>query len=124
MFEAPGVWNSQSFHSLKDRINQGRWADFKAKLKQRKPGTFGSLIASDQLFKSDASTAYAEAWAMMLFLCETRPRQMAQYVQKVAARPVFRNYFATERVADFAECFGSDLKQLEANFLNWMKEIK
>ena len=124
MFEARGVWNSQSFHSLKDRINEGRLADFRAGLKKRKPGTFGNLVASDQLFKTDPTAAYAEAWALMLFLCETRPRQLAEYLEKTAARPDFSSYFATQRVADFAECFGSDFKQLEANFLAWMAEIK
>jgi hypothetical protein len=123
MFEAPGVWNSQTFHTLKDRINKGRLADFRAKLKGRKPGTFGNLIASDQLFKTDAAAAYAEAWAMMLYLCETRPRQMGEYLQKVASRADFSNYFATERVNDFAASFGSDFKQLEANYLNWMAEL-
>jgi hypothetical protein len=76
------------------------------------------------MFKTDTAAAYAEAWAMTLFLCETRPRELAQYFVKLANRPDFSNYFATERVNDFAECFGGDLKQLEANFLNWMAEIR
>lgn len=124
MFEARGVWNSQSFHSLHDRINAGRLADFRAGLKKRQPGTLLSLVASDQLFRTNATAAYAEAWALTLFLCETRPRELAEYFQKTAARPDFSSYFATQRVADFAECFGSDFKQLEANFLNWMAELK
>jgi hypothetical protein len=45
-------------------------------------------------------------------------------LQKTSARPDFSTYFATQRVADFAECFGSDFKQLEANFLNWMAQLK
>jgi hypothetical protein len=124
MFEAPGVWNSQSFHTLNDRLNRVRLRDFRAGLKTRKPGTFGTLIASDRLFETDASAAYAEAWAMTLFLCETRPRELAQYFLKTAGRPDFSAYYSTERVNDFAECFGSDFKQLEANFLNWMAQIK
>lgn len=124
VFEAPGVWNAQSFHSLRDRINQERLADFRANLATRKPGTFGNLIASDRLFQTDPQPAYAEAWALMLFLCETRPHQLAEYVKKTAARADFTDYFADQRVADFAECFGSDFKQLEANFLSWMAEIR
>jgi hypothetical protein len=124
MFEARGVWNSQSYHSLKDRVNMTRYRDFQAGLKNRKPGTFGNLIASDRMFETDMSQAYAEAWAMTLFLCETRPRELAAYLQKTASRPEFTNYFASQRVKDFAECFGSDFKQLEANFLNWMKQLK
>jgi hypothetical protein len=124
MFEAPGVWNSQSNHTFKDRINQGRLDDFRAGLKKRRPGTMLSLVASDQLFKTNVNAAYAEAWALTLFLCETRPRELAQYLEKTAARPDFSSYFATQRVADFAECFGSDFKKLEANFLAWMANIK
>ena len=124
MFEASGVWNSQSYHSLKDRINTGRLADFRAGLKKRKPGTLASLVASDQLFRTDGAAAYAESWALVLFLCETRPRQLAEYFLKTAARADFSSYFAAQRVSDFAECFGSDLKQLEANFLAWMAQMK
>ncbi len=124
MFEARGVWDSQSYHTLKDRLNAGRLADFRAGLKLRKPGTLASLVASDQLFKTNSGAAYAEAWALMSFLCETRPRQVAEYLNKTAARPDFGSYFAAQRVADFAECFGSDFKQLEANFLAWVADIK
>jgi hypothetical protein len=124
MFEARGVWDSKSFHTLHDRINQGRLADFRAGLKKRKPGTLLSLVASDQLFKTDPPAAYAEAWALFTFLCETRPRELAQYLEKTAARPDFSyNYFAAQRVADFADCFGSDFKQLEANFLAWIAQL-
>lgn len=124
MFEAPGVWNSQSFHTLKDRVNQEQFRAFVAGLPKRKPGTMGNMIASDRLYETDSGAFYAEAWAMMLFLCETRPKELAAYLQKTEARAEFKEYFASERVADFAECFGSDFKQLEANFLNWMAELK
>ncbi len=124
MFEAPGVWNSQSNHTFKDRINQGRLDSFRAGLKKRKPGSLLSLVASDQLFETNIDAAYADAWALTLFLCETRPREMAQYFEKTAARPDFSSYFAAQRVADFAECFGSDFKKLEANFLAWMANVK
>ena len=124
MFEARGVWNSQSYHSFRDRINEVRLANFRAGLKERPPGTLGNLVASDRMFETDPPGAYAEAWALFFFLCETRPRQLAEYLEKTAARPDFESYFATQRVADFAECFGSDYKKLEANFLAWMAEIR
>jgi len=124
MFEARGVRDSQSFHSFNDRINHARLADFRAGLKQRQPGTLLSLVASDKLFETDVTAAYANAWALTLYLCETRPRELAEYFQMTAARPDFSAYFATQRVADFKECFGSDLKKLEANFLAWTAQIK
>ncbi|MGD9635099.1 MAG: DUF1570 domain-containing protein [Pirellulales bacterium] len=124
MFEARGVWNSQTYHTLKDRVNAERYRDFQEGLKTRKPGTLGNLIASDRLFETDPKAAYAEGWALMLFLCETRPRELAAYIQKTESRPDFTEYFSTQRVADFQECFGGDLNKLEANFLSWMQQLK
>ena len=126
MFEARGVWNSQSFHSLKDRLNLTRLRDFKDRIAagRRQPGTMVRLITSDQIFWTDPMGAYAEAWALALYLCETRPREFVEYLTKTADREPFSGYTDGQRMTDFAECFGSDLKQLEANFLAWMGEIK
>jgi hypothetical protein len=82
------------------------------------------LVASDQLFRADPIAAYAEAWALAFYLCETRPREFVAYLDKTAARANFGGYPDAERVTDFAECFGSDFKKLEANFLAWMAEIR
>ena len=125
MFEARGVWNSQSYHSLKDRLNTGRLVDFRDRVARgRAAGTMAGLVASDQMFRSDAAGAYAEAWALTLYLCETRPRQYIDYLAKTAGRPMFSQYPAAERIADFQAAFGSDLAQLEAKFLAWTAEIK
>jgi hypothetical protein len=126
MFEARGVWNSQSYHSLKDRLNAGRLSDFRARLARgrRPPGTMAALVASDPMFRRDSAGAYAEAWALTLYLCETRPRQYMDYLATTAGRAMFSEYSSSERIADFQAAFGSDLKQLEAKFLAWMAEIK
>ena len=125
MFEARGVWNSQSFHSLKDRLNVGRLRDFQHDVTKGRPaGTMAGLVASDRMFRSNSARAYAEAWALTLYLCETRPRQYVDYLAMTAGRPMFSQYSAVERVADFQSAFGNDLAQLEAKFLAWMAEIK
>lgn len=124
MFEARGVWNSLSFHTQKDRINEGRLRDFQSLLPSRKPGTMLQLIASDRMFATSTGAAYAEAWALAFYLCETRPREFVRYLEKTAARPDFAEYSDAERVTDFAECFGSDLEKLEANFLAWMRRVQ
>ena len=56
MFEARGVWNSPSYHTLKDRINDGRLADFRAGLNKRQPGTLANLVASDQIVQDRYDT--------------------------------------------------------------------
>jgi uncharacterized protein DUF1570 len=124
MFEARGVWNSASSHSLKDRINAGRLHDFKEfAATRRQPGSIARLVTTDDAFRSDPLGAYAEAWALSFYLCETRPREYMAYLEKTAARPLFATYSDLERMADFQQAFG-DWKQLEANFLTWMKDVK
>ncbi len=125
MFEARGVWDSRSYRSQSDRINRMRLDDFHEHARPRhKPGTMERLISSDKLFDTDPRAAYAEAWALSFYLSETRPRQYAEYLAKTADRKRFQLYAADERLADFEDVFGSDLKMLEVKFLRYMDELK
>jgi Protein of unknown function (DUF1570) len=125
MFEARGVWNSAAYPLLKDRINEGRLHDFKEYVvKRRQPGSLARLVTTDEAFRSDALGAYAEAWALSFYLCETRPQEYVAYLQTTSARPIFGSYSELERMADFQQAFGGDWKQLEANFLTWMAAAK
>jgi hypothetical protein len=125
MFEAPGVWNAQYDHSQSDRINRGRLADFhKYTRARRKPGSLLALLSTDQAFRGDVIAAYAEAWALSFYLCETQPRLYAAYLNKTASRPLFSDYPAAERIADFQDTFGSEMKMFEMKFLRYMEEIK
>jgi uncharacterized protein DUF1570 len=125
MFEAPGVWSARYDHTQADRIVRGRLEGFrKYATGQRRPGSLAMLLASDDAFRIDADGAYAEAWALTFYLCETQPRQYAAYLTKTADRPLFSDYPAAERVADFQAVFGSDMKLFEAKFLRYMQEVK
>jgi hypothetical protein len=125
MFEARGVWDARSDHSQTDRINAGRFRDFQDYAStRRKPGTTAQLIASDQMFRADPGAAYAEAWALSFYLCETQPRLYASYLAKTAARSEFSEYSAAERLADFQELFGREWKQFEAKFLRFIEDLK
>jgi hypothetical protein len=124
MFEAPGVWNAQYDRSQSDRINRGRLQEFRVYAQaRRKPGAIVSLVASDDAFRGDPSGAYAEAWALSFYLCETQPRLYASYLAKTATRPLFADYPAAERVADFQDSFGSENKMFEQKFLRYMQEL-
>jgi hypothetical protein len=125
MFEARGVWNRAFDQSQTDRINQGRLNDFRAyAATRRRPGAMAELIASDDAFRSDAGGAYAEAWALSFYLCETQPRLYAAYLEKTADRPLFASYSPAERMADFQEIFGGEMKMFEAKFLRFMDELR
>jgi len=121
LFEAPGVCDPRNHTSREDRINQGRLDDFRrAVLPRHEPKLIKSLVASDGLFGSNSTAAYAESWALTFFLVETRPRKYAAYVTRTADRPPFSNYSSKERVADFEAVFGDNWELLESHFLRFI----
>jgi hypothetical protein len=125
MFEAPGVWNARYDQTQIDRVNRGRLDGFRKYVSaRRQPGSLAMLLTSDDSFRSDPDGAYAEAWALTFYLCETQPKLYAAYLEKTAERPVFSDYPAVERIADFQAIFGNDLKMFEAKFLRFMREVK
>lgn len=125
MFEAPGVWNARYDNAQADRVNRGRLAGFRDyAATRRQAGALRSLLSSDQAFRSDIDGAYAEAWALSFYLCETQPRLYAKYLAKTADRPLFSDYAAAERMADFEEIFGSEMKMFETKFLRYMQTVE
>jgi hypothetical protein len=125
MFEARGVWDAHSDQSQADRINRPRLLDFHDYVAtRRRPGALSEMLASDNIFRSDTAGAYAEAWALSFYLCETQPRLYAAYLAKTAERPPFSDYPTQERMADFQEFFGSEMKMLEIKFLRFMADVK
>jgi len=124
MFEAPGVYNASRYRARKDRINYERYADFKRTAGKRSPDSLKSLIASDRPFSSRPTAAYADAWALTFYLCETRPRKYARYLAKTASRKEFENYSKAERLKDFTSVFGDNWKMLDAQFARYMTRLR
>jgi Protein of unknown function (DUF1570) len=124
LFEARGVWNSEDYRDLKDRINRQRLAEFKQYVATRRRGdSLPRLIASDRQFSDDVGAAYSESWALTLFLVETQPRAYSDYLKKTAARPSFQPYTTTKRTADFVSAFGDDWRMLDARLLRFINEL-
>jgi hypothetical protein len=125
MFEARGVWNAHYDRTQSDRINRGRLRDFREYVaSRRQPSALATLLTSDQPFRSDIEGAYAEAWALSFYLCETQPRLYAAYLVRTAERPLFSDYSAAERMADFQDIFGSELKMFDSKFVRYMQDVK
>lgn len=125
MFEAPGVYDSRYHTQRSDRVNRGRLQQFRQIVAAKhRPEVLRSIVASDDLFRTHAAAAYAEAWALSFFLVETRPRQYTKYLALTADRPAFTDYTPAERTADFTSVFGANWKMLDARFLRFMAEVK
>jgi hypothetical protein len=125
LFEARGVYDSERYTNLSDRINAARKKDYDALaakgLQQKLPG---ELTASDRLFRSHPAVAYAEAWALAFYLVETQPRPFSNYLIRTTSRPAFVPYSAEERLADFTAIFGRDWPMLDAQMARFMGELK
>ncbi|HKD36416.1 MAG TPA: DUF1570 domain-containing protein [Pirellulales bacterium] len=125
MFEARGVWDPQAYPNERDRINRGRFADFRNNAASRHTaGTVQELVASDKPFERNATAAYAESWALTFYLAERQPREYAEYLRKTAARPNFVPYTAPQRIADFTSIFGDGWRMLDARVARFMGELR
>ncbi|MBX3415378.1 MAG: DUF1570 domain-containing protein [Pirellulales bacterium] len=126
MFEASGVWDSRNHTRQNERVNRGRFGDFRAMIEQqaRKENSLEELIASDERFSADPAAAYAEAWALTYYLVETQPRKYAQYLKRVIDRTEFQPYPAAQRMADFTAVFGDNFRLIDAQFLRFIKSQK
>jgi len=124
MFESRGVWDGRSVYQRDDRINRGRLSDFRAYLKTRPSHVLANLIASDQVFRSNPGAAYAEAWTLSFFLCETQPQAYSRYLARVAARKPFTLYPAKARLIDFMTVFGKDLDLLDSQLVRFVEDLK
>ena len=70
------------------------------------------------------SNAYAQAWALSFWLSETRPREYAKFLQKMASPEVTRQLTPELRVKLFTESFGDNLILLDAEMLRYYARIK
>lgn len=125
MFEAPGVYDSRHYTRQSDRINRARLRAFwKLVEPNHRPELLASLIATDDLFRTNPAAAYAEAWALSFYLVETQASKYMKYLARTAHRPPFSDYMAAERTADFTAIFGDDWQMLQARFLRFMAGLE
>jgi hypothetical protein len=123
MFEAPGVWNASSLQSQVDRINPGRLDYFRRTAAERPSDWLVQLTASDLRFDADPLSAYAEAWMLSFYLCETRPQEYSAYLARTAEREAFSKYSPLERMTDFTKTFGKDFELLTAQLNRFVEEL-
>jgi hypothetical protein len=123
MFESKGVWDSSSFPRQKDRLHSGYLRRFKQARANRPDGMMAEIIASDRIFGQRTNIAYAEAWAMTFFLAETQPKQYAEYLQRTTSRRRSLNPSAKERLKEFTDVFGPDLRLLESHYKSYIDRL-
>lgn len=123
VFEAPGVWNRFAYRDPADRVLPDILKEYLLLRKRQPARSFKPLLISDTPFRSHPGAAYAEAWALSFFLAEREPRAYAQYLRRLATQDPSARRSPTERLQDFLDCFGSDLKQLDARMMRYLSTL-
>lgn len=103
-------------------VNQVNLNRFQAYLHQRPVDSLTSLIRDDQRFRnpSEATSAYAEAWALNYFLLRTKQKEYVAYLQTLASGPLMREPDPRARVQAFQDAMKVDLETLDRQFLQYM----
>lgn len=124
LFESRGVWQSRQFPHQPDRVNRVQLSEYRRyAASRRKAGAIAELISSDRAFSADTSGAYAEAWALSFFLIESEPKKYFQYLAKTAAAKPFSDYRGPERLKDFTDVFGADLRMFDARMQRFLASL-
>ncbi len=124
MFEAPGVWQARSLPHRKDRVHPILLSQYRKRFAQSaNPAWLESLITSDEMFKTTPADAYAGAWALTFFLVELYPQELATYLEKTVARPLFHPYPCDQRLQDFQAVFSDDLRMLLSRMNRFLEKL-
>ena len=124
LFEARGVWQSRTYPTPSARLNRDQLQSFRDHSGRRPADAIARIISSDRVFTANPDGAYAEAWTLTFFLSESEPKKYQQLLAKTAARAAFSAYPAPQRLKDFTDIFGSDLKMLDARLQRFVAGLK
>lgn len=84
--------------------------------KQRKvTGQVSKLLVDDKLFKTDPELAYSIAWGMANYLSVKNPKGFLAFLKQDSQRKDFHINPPPHRLKLFANHFGNDIDQFEAN---------
>ena len=122
LFEAKGVNDSIKHSTLKSRVHYSelkRYLDFRESGKAK--SIVDRLMTGRELFNANEGLAYSSAWALMMYLAETRPQDLAKYVrlQRDKAR---RGSNRWSRKALFEKSFG-ETATVEAHMNQYMNRL-
>jgi len=125
MFEAPGVWDSRSYPLQRHRVHHHLLSIAQSDMSRGRPRwSLEEFVASDEPFKVDAASAYAEAWALTFYLAEGQPRSYWSLLQSTAQRRRGTPHNASFRRRVFEDAVGQDIPMFEARWLRFVRDLE
>ena len=124
-FETPDLESKSGWKKI-GAVNQYNRVQFARYLPQRPPNSLEALLTDDKRFRdpTTAPSAYAEAWALNYYLLKVRGDDYANYLQELAKLDALVALEPTQRVAMFKAAFGGDLKNIESDWLKYIRTVK
>ena len=85
-----------------------------------------SLLTQDDRFRQGdtSAAAYGEGWGLTFFLIKKKPKEFANYLKKLKARPPGNPSDSKQRLDDFRASFGNDLDKLDKDFLRFISALQ
>jgi len=124
-FETPDLSSRKGWKGI-GAVNHMRLRQFRADMRRRPPNSLADIIADDRQFRHPqrAVSAYAEAWALNYFLIRQQPKEYIAYLKMLSAKGPLEHDAPAVREAEFKRYFGSDLAQLDTEFLRYMSKVR
>ena len=125
-FEAPNLKARRGWTGP-GQIFDERLIQFKNDLAGRDgPKSLRMLISSDKRLRDPetAASGYAEAWAFTHFLLNRKADQFVKYLKFMAGKKVLVEDTPEKRLEDFHQFFGKSLKELDAEFIRYVRKLK
>lgn len=114
MFETDGINNSKNVKQFGRRVNRTRLKELKKHYASGKiDGKMEQLITDDRLFRTEPFVANSLAWGLTFYLSETFPRRYFEFLKKDSQRKNLESYSPSQRLADFANAFGTDIGKID-----------
>ena len=85
-----------------------------------------TLLSDDMRYRSpsDATSAYAEGWALTYFLIKTKRKEYVKYLRLLSEGKYLAEKTKRQRIDEFEECFGMTLDQTNRAFLSYMRRLR
>jgi Protein of unknown function (DUF1570) len=123
-FETPDLDGTRGWKTIGEinRPRLNRFLDFARK--RRKKDSLATLVSGLDRFTDarKAPDAYAESWALTFFLNEKHRDQYVAYLERLSKKQPLIWDDPESRLAEFQAAFGSDMKELNTEFLHFITQ--
>ena len=124
-FESPDLANRRGWDGV-GMINRFNLFHFHRSAQQQPGMRLTNLISSDTAFQDPESVrrAYADSWALTYFLLKTRMPQYREYLRRLSEQAPLVSSDPVQRQALFRASFDTGLKELEDEWIRYLRRLK